>query len=60
MKTFEAIAQALLDSDMEQGHAASDTRWGSYESNARAVLEVLKQRGVIPEHIVDKILKGEA
>jgi hypothetical protein len=36
MTTMQQVAQAMLDSDIDQGHAASDTQWGRYEMLARA------------------------
>jgi hypothetical protein len=61
MKTFEAIAQAILDDDKENGHVGADQQWGKYESNARAALEALKDRlaGTVCEPAIDAILKGE-
>lgn len=62
MNTFEAIAQAILDDDKENGHVGADIQWGKYESNARAALETLKRRfaGTACEAAVDAVLKGQS
>ena len=59
--TFDAIAQAMIDDDVDNGHISADAPvWGRYQSLTRATLEVLKRRGVIREAAVDAILKGES
>ena len=62
-KTFEAMTQAMIDNDVDQGHIGTDAPvWGRYESNARAALLVIKRRfaGTPCDAAVDSILKGES
>jgi hypothetical protein len=42
--TLQTIAYAMLDSDIEQGHANADTQWGRYEVLARVSVETLKDK----------------
>ena len=43
--TLQVIAQALLDSDVDQGHATPDTpQWGRYEVLACVAVETLQKR----------------
>ncbi len=60
--TLQVIAQALLDSDVEQGHATPDTpQWGRYEVLAGVAVETLKKRlsGPITSGLLDLVLEGK-
>ncbi len=42
--TLQTGAQALLDSDVEQGHASPDTpQWGRYEVLFRAAIDTIRE-----------------
>ena len=61
-KTFDAIAKAMIDDDVDNGHIGSDAPvWGRYQSLTRAGLEVLKRRfaGTPGQAMIDDVLNGK-
>lgn len=40
--TIQAVAMAMLDSDIDQGHANADSPWGRYEVLACAAIEAMR------------------
>jgi len=62
VRTLEQIAEALRDSDIEQGHTGAVVQWGRYEVLARVAVESLKQRltGTPCEAELVSILEGKS
>jgi hypothetical protein len=62
VRTLEAIAEKMRDSDIEQGHASAGTQWGRYEVLARVSVESLKARltGTTCEAALHSILEGKS
>ena|GEM_PF-5897821 len=62
MRTLQAIAEKMRDSDIDQGHAGADVQWGRYEVLARVAVEDLKARliGTPCEAALDSILEGKS
>lgn len=58
--TIQAVAQALLNSDIEQGHANADSPWGRYEVLARVAITCMHARGFVSESSLKAILEGRA
>lgn len=61
MRTLQAIAEKMRDSDIDQGHAGADVQWGRYEVLARVAVEDLKARlGPHAHAALDSILEGKS
>ena len=60
MNTLQKIAQAMLDSDIDQGHASPDTQWGRYEMLAAVAINKLHDLGLIKRGALSSILEGKS
>jgi hypothetical protein len=62
VRTLQAIAEKMRDSDIDQGHAGADVQWGRYEVLARVAVESLKTRlaGTVCEAALNSILGGKS
>lgn len=61
--TLQAVAMAMRDSDIDQGHATPGTpQWGRYEVLAGVAIETLQKRMVgkpITSAMLDLVLEGK-
>jgi len=62
MSTLQRLAQKMLDSDIDQGHANPDSPWGRYEVLARVCVEDLKDNlpGASCRLALASILEGKS
>ncbi len=58
MSTLQAIAERMRKSDIDQGHAGTDTQWGRYEVLARVAVEEMHARGIIGPATLNAVLAG--